>query len=89
MVDIEVAQKKFALEKEIEGFSKKKDLELKKLESEERIALAKIEADTRVAISQAEPQKKQSEAQAMQTSLTMRMIELLQRGEKNLTEGRS
>jgi hypothetical protein len=74
--------KKFQLLKEREEFSRNKDIELRKLESEERIALAKIEADARVAISQAEAQKKQSEAQALQSSLTMRMIEMLQRAEK-------
>jgi hypothetical protein len=41
--------------------------------------MAKIEADKQIALAQAEAQTENSKAQALQASLTMRMMDLLQR----------
>ena len=62
LVDIEVEEKRYAIESRKEEAEARRLLEIRKLESDERIAMQKMEADKVIAVAQAAAQEKQAEA---------------------------
>jgi len=77
LVDLEIEEKKYALEAKREEASDKRSYDLLKLESDERIAMQKIEAEKAIAVAQAAAQEKQAQAQAAQTQLIMQLMDMV------------
>ena len=72
IIELEVEEKRFVLESKKKDFDLRHEIDIRKLESEERIAMHRIDADKAIGIAQAEAQAKLADAQALQTQLTMK-----------------